>query len=42
MLVGHLGQGVEAGAGAACEDYAFHGCISPDKRINKVLILMIK
>ena len=41
VLVGHLGQGVEAGTGAACEDYAFHGCIGPDKRRNKVLISMI-
>ena len=24
VLVGHLGQGVEAGASAACQDYAFH------------------
>jgi len=24
VLVGDLGQGVEAGTGAACEDYAFH------------------
>jgi len=41
VLVGHLGQGIEAGTGAACEDDAFHGCIGPDKRINKVLISLI-
>ena len=41
MLVGHLGQGVEAGTCAACEGYAFHDCIGPDKRRNKVLISLI-
>jgi hypothetical protein len=38
VLVGDLGQGVEAGACAACEGNAFHGCIGPVKRRNKVLI----
>jgi len=41
VFVGDFGKGVEAGTCAACEDYAFHDCIGPDKRRNKVLISLI-